>query len=243
MYVEDTGAGDGDVRITVDGEEYTAEANYDLDGNGVDETVSVMIDDGFMAYTDEDADGDADVMRTLDQRGNVLGQARFDEAAGQWVEERPDSSLAPDDSADSNEESMVLDTPQGDRRIGPPTEDTNNDGKADTAILDTDSGQMMVTDVDGDGSADQVVEIGDSGEVTVAKHTGDGEWTVVEQGGVDGQHRSAGSAEGGRSATEDSLWDFPETEDERDSGNGARSSESNAPDEGERDAAADALWV
>lgn len=56
MYVEDTGAGDGDIRVTVEGEEYTAEANYDLDGDGIDETVTVMTDDGFVAYTDQDAD-------------------------------------------------------------------------------------------------------------------------------------------------------------------------------------------
>ncbi|SFE47230.1 hypothetical protein SAMN04487819_114109 [Actinopolyspora alba] len=214
MYVEDTGSGDGDIRIDIADTEYTAEANYDLNDDGVDETVAVLTDDGFLAYTDSDADGEADVMRAIDERGNVVEQARYDEATGEWTRESPDDSPVRERNGGSEGRSMVVDTPQGDREVGPPTEDTNNDGRADTAIVDTEHGQMMVTDADGDGSADQMVEISDSGEVTVAKHTGDGEWTVVEQGRVDGQGQQAGQQRSFEvSDTEDWLWNGEERED------------------------------
>lgn len=82
MYIEETGANDGDIKISVEGEEYTAEANFDLDGDGVDETVAVMADDGYVGYVDENADGAADVMQTVDANGQVVSQARFDAATG-----------------------------------------------------------------------------------------------------------------------------------------------------------------
>lgn len=211
MYVEDTGAGDGDIQVTVEGEDYTAEANYDLDGNGVDETVAVMTENGFAAYTDADADGRADVMRTIDSQGTVVSQASYDEATGEWVAEQPQQQPGADDPRDdAGAKSMVVDTPQGDRQVGPPTEDTNDDGRPDTAIVDTDSGQMMVTDVDGDGSADQMVEISDTGEVTVAHHTGDGQWTVVEQGRIDQEGEYAPAPASGAAGTEDAAWQFDE---------------------------------
>ncbi|MDR7302127.1 DUF6802 family protein [Haloactinomyces albus] len=218
MYVEDTGAGDGDIRVTVEGEEYTAEANYDLDGNGIDETAAMMTEDHFVAYTDQDADGAADIMRTVDSEGTVVARARYEEAAGHWVSERPQQrsqqqSQQPHRQQPADDEppgqagagSMTVDTPQGDRRIGPPTEDTDNDGRPDTAIVHTGSGRLMVTDVDGDGSADQVVEISDTGEVTVVQHTGDGQWAVVEDGRVD---RAGGYASNpDMSSTEDAAWE------------------------------------
>lgn len=209
MYVEDTGAGDGDIEVTVAGEEYIAEANYDLDGNEVDETVTVMTDDGFVAYTDQDTDGDADVVRTVDAHGTVVGQARYEEATGHWVSERPEQQPDADDQrGDTGAEAMVVDTPQGDRWIGPPTEDTDNDGRADTAIVETGSGRMMVTDVNGDGSADQVVEISDTGEVTVAHHTGDGRWTVVEEGRIGREGEYVPKPAATATATEDAAWEF-----------------------------------
>jgi hypothetical protein len=209
MYIEETGAGDGDIKVTVEGEEYTAEANYDLDGDGVDETVTVLTDDGFVAYIDENTDGEADVMQSIDADGVVVEQARFDPETGKWVGEAPDQhpgSTAPQDQG----QSMVIDTPQGDMQVGPATEDTNSDGLADTAVVETEAGgTMLVTDVDGDGSADQVVEISQTGDVTISHHTGDGQWTVVEQGKMtdDGQY-APNPATG---ATDDATWTFDET--------------------------------
>ncbi|MCI2418911.1 hypothetical protein MOQ72_15820 [Saccharopolyspora sp. K220] len=207
MYIEETGAGDGDIKVTVDGEEYTAEANYDLDGDGVDETVTVLTDDGYVAYIDENADGQADVMQSIDANGVVVEQARFDPGTGKWTGEAPDQHPGSADPQDQGGQSMVIDTPQGDMQVGPATEDTNSDGIADTAVVETDAGgTMLVTDVDGDGSADQVVEISQTGDVTISHHTGDGQWTVVEQGKMtdDGQY-APNPATG---ATDDATWTF-----------------------------------
>ncbi|GAA0507286.1 hypothetical protein GCM10011581_41060 [Saccharopolyspora subtropica] len=206
MYIEETGAGDGDIKVTVDGEEYTAEANYDLDGDGVDETVTVMTDDGFVAYIDENADGQADVMQTVVD-GTVVEQARYDASTGQWTGETPEQH--PDGGGQDHGQQMVIDTPQGDVQVGPATEDTNQDGVADTAVVETESGStMLVTDVDGDGSADQLVEITQTGDVTISRHTGDGEWTVVEQGTMDQDGQYTPNPASG--ATDDAAWTFDE---------------------------------
>ncbi|WP_199740555.1 DUF6802 family protein [Saccharopolyspora rhizosphaerae] len=212
MYIEETGAGDGDIKVTIDGEEYTAEANYDLDGDGLDETVAVMTDEGFVAYIDEDADGQADLVQTITRDGQVLDQTRFHEDSGEWTPEAPQQHPGgtgeprPDDA-----EQMVIDTPQGDVQVGPATEDSNSDGVADTAVVQSENGNtVLVTDVDGDGSADQVVEINQTGGVTISHHTGDGQWTVVEQGqiGDGGQYAPNQAA----SATDDATWTFDEPE-------------------------------
>jgi hypothetical protein len=210
VYIEETGAGDGDIKVTVEGEEYTAEANYDLDGDGMDETVAVMTDDGYVAYIDENADGQADLMQTINADGVVVEQARFDAETGNWTGEAPQQH--PDGTDPQQQEhgqSMIIDTPQGDMQVGPATEDTNQDGIADTAVVETEAGgTMLVTDVDGDGSADQLVEISQTGDVTISQHTGDGQWTVVEQGKMtdDGQY-APNPATG---ATDDAAWTFDE---------------------------------
>ncbi|MEY8041652.1 DUF6802 family protein [Saccharopolyspora cebuensis] len=205
MYIEETGAGNGDLTITVEGEEYTAEANYDLDGNGIDETVAVMTDTGYVAYIDENADGQADVMQTIGAEGQVVSQARYDGASGHWTGEAPQQHGG---DQGGGEQSMVLDTPQGDVQVGPATEDTNSDGIADTAVVQNEQGTMLVTDIDGDGSADQVVEIDQAGGVTISHHSGDGEWRVIEQGSVD---QSGGyTPDRLTAATDDAAWTFDE---------------------------------
>jgi hypothetical protein len=208
VYIEETGAGDGDIKVIVEGEEYTAEANYDLDGDGMDETVAVMTDDGYVAYIDENADGQADVMQNIDADGVVVEQARFDAETGNWSSEAPEQHPGgADPQQQDHGQSMIIDTPQGDMQVGPATEDTNQDGIADTAVVETEAGgTMLVTDVDGDGSADQVVEISQTGDVTISQHTGDGQWTVVEQGKMtdDGQY-APNPANG---ATDDAAWTF-----------------------------------
>ncbi|MEU5851646.1 DUF6802 family protein [Saccharopolyspora shandongensis] len=208
MYIEETGAGDGDIKVTVEGEEYTAEANYDLDGDGIDETVAVMTDDGYVAYIDDDGDGQADVMQSINSDGVVVEQARFDAETGAWTGEAPQQHPGGADPEDQQHgRSMVIDTPQGDMQVGPATEDTNQDGIADTAVVETEAGgTMLVTDVDGDGSADQVVEISQTGDVTISHHTGDGQWTVVEQGKMTGDGQYAPNQATG--ATDDAAWTF-----------------------------------
>ncbi|MDA3644692.1 hypothetical protein LZ318_23975 [Saccharopolyspora indica] len=207
MYIEEQGAGDGDIKVTVEGEEYTAEANYDLNGDGVDDTVAVMTEDGYVAYVDETGDGQADIMQTINADGVVVDQARYDAGTGKWAGEAPQQHPGGMDPQQDQGRAMVIDTPQGDMQVGPATEDTNSDGIADTAVVETESGgTMLVTDVDGDGSADQVVEISQTGEVTISHHTGDGQWTVVEQGQVTGDGQYAPSPAAG--ATDDATWNL-----------------------------------
>lgn len=215
MYIEETGAGDGDIKVTVEGAEYTAEANYDLDGDGVDDTVTIMTDDGYVAYVDEDADGRADIMRTVDAEGAVVGQARYDAASGDWVAEQPQQHPGDDDPRGHGGASMVIDAPGGEQQVGPATEDTDNDGRADTAVVTTEAGTMLVTDVDGDGSADQLVEIGNTGEVTITHHTGAGQWTVVEQGRLDQQGQYTPAPHPVAGATDDATWTFDDPEPPR----------------------------
>ncbi|QUH05573.1 hypothetical protein HUO13_36625 [Saccharopolyspora erythraea] len=245
MYIEETGANDGDIKISVEGEEYTAEANFDLDGDGVDETVAVMTDDGYVGYIDENADGAADVMQTVDANGQVVSQARFDAATGDWVAEQPQQHPGEADPRQQGGESMVVDTPEGDVQIGPATEDTNQDGVADTAVVSTADGTRLVTDVDGDGSADQIIDISSTGDVTTAHHTGDGQWTVVEQGRIDEHGQYTPSPAVG--PTDDAAWSFgdpepqaqPEPKPEGGAGRGAGSSHGGS---GAPAADSDTLW-
>ncbi|GAA4611038.1 DUF6802 family protein [Saccharopolyspora hordei] len=233
MYIEEQGAGDGDIKVTIDGEEYTAEANYDLDGDGVDETVAVMTDDGYVAYIDETGDGQADVMQTINADGVVVEQARYDAETGKWTGEAPQQHPGDVDPQQDHGQAMVIDTPQGDLQVGPATEDTDSDGIADTAVVTTETGgTVLVTDVDGDGSADQVVEISETGEVTISHHTGDGQWTVVEQGQVSGDGQYAPSPAAG--ATDDATWDLDDPADDPEpgasgAGAGAAASGASAP--------------
>lgn len=90
--------------------------------------------------------------------------------------------------------SLLLDTPQGVRDVGPATEDTNGNGRPDTAVVDEGRGMLLVTDMDGDAAADQTVRVEDTGGVTVSRHTGPGQWTVVEQRGV-GQGAAQGAGQ------------------------------------------------
>ena len=129
MYIEETGAGDGDIKVTVEGVEYTAEANYDLDGDGVDDAVTILTEDGHVAYLDEDADGSAEVMQTVDADGTVVGQARFDATTGDWVAEQPEQHPGAADPRHPAGAPLVIDAPGGEQQVGPATEDTDNDGR------------------------------------------------------------------------------------------------------------------
>jgi hypothetical protein len=52
----------------------------------VADTVVVESDNGgYLAFTDADHDGDADLMVELDEHGAVQGAARFDQTTGEWV--------------------------------------------------------------------------------------------------------------------------------------------------------------
>ncbi|HEX6359683.1 DUF6802 family protein [Actinophytocola sp.] len=227
---EDT-AGQDDLTVEIDGEEYAAEENYDYDGDGQNDTAVVETEDGYLAFADTDGDGTADVAVEYDADGNVVGGAEYDESTGEWaaedVESLPtptgdgadgadgsgtDSTDATDTTDDSTTEtsgdgeSMSVDLPGEDVEAGPPTYDTDGDGTNDTSVVtDSDGTTYAFTDVDGDGAADQAVVIESDGDVTVAEHTGDDEWTTTETGHIDeqGNYESDSTSS---SASSDAVW-------------------------------------
>lgn len=185
MYIDETGGADVELTVTVEDEEYTAQATYDLNDDGVEESAVVETDDGgHLAFSDVDGDGDADLMSMFDSDGELVSQARFDEYSGEWIAVDPGDAQQQTNANAS--QSIVVDTENGDQDVGPATEDTDGDGKADTAIVKDDEGDTwLFTDGDGDGEADLATEITGAGEVTMSKHTGEDQWTEVEHGHLD----------------------------------------------------------
>lgn len=175
MYVEDKAG--TDITVTVEDEEYNAEAAVDADSDGVDETAVLQRDDGgALAFSDTDGDGQADLMTQLDATGEVTGQAEYDAGTGDWV------------GVEQPIEQISVDTPDGEVAAGPATHDTDGDGVNDSVVVVGDGGgATILTDIDGDGGADVATEISAKGEVTVAEYVGDGEWTVVERGRINSE--------------------------------------------------------
>ncbi|PXY34725.1 hypothetical protein DI005_01995 [Prauserella sp. PE36] len=204
MWVDESGGSDAtdttgtsdEMTITVEGEDYSADVNFDINEDGVEDTAVIEHADGSgQAFVDNDGDGEADEYIALDAQGEVVAHAEYDQASGEWVSIDPGGHGG--DSTDTQTGAggtITADMPEGDVEVGPATVDTNEDGVNDTAVVEDGSGNTIAfTDVDGDGQADVAVVIGPDGESTVLEHTGDGEWT--EAGGT------AGAAGGS-----DSLW-------------------------------------
>ncbi|OXM51029.1 DUF6802 family protein [Amycolatopsis alba] len=181
----DTEAGSTDaVTVHVDGEEYQAELNYDLDKDGVNDAAVIQHDDGTgQAFVDTDGDGEADQYAVLDENGKVVQEAVYDEASGAWVEA---GGGGHDDGSDAGTSgTMHADMPSGDVEVGPPTIDTDGDGTPDTAVIQTEDGRTIAfTDKDGDGKADIAVETDASGNSKTYEHTGPGQWTETGSGVV-----------------------------------------------------------
>ncbi|MBP2475626.1 hypothetical protein JOF53_004498 [Crossiella equi] len=180
MYIEETGAGDGDIKVTVDGEEMTVEAVTDTNHDGIDDTAVVETDDGYLSFTDTNGDGTADVMRTLDDKGAVLSTSRFDAASGEWVTEGGQATSGGPQTAPGSGSGLIVHTAEGEQHIQGELTDTNGDGKGDTLVVTDAHGDTVVfADIDGDGDADVATEITGSGQVIVSEHRGNGEWVVV----------------------------------------------------------------
>lgn len=194
--------GDDTLSVSVEGEEYELEAEYDINKDGDNDTALIQTDSGgAVAFTDADNDGDADVAVELDDKGNVVGAARFDDASGQWVPVDPNTGQATggsgtdSPSGDTHQagagsasgDQVMVDVPdQDDVSAGAATVDLNNDGTMDTAVVNADDGGVMAfTDLDGDGEADMMTVVEADGDVVVSQHTGEDEWTEVERGHID----------------------------------------------------------
>lgn len=187
MYVDETGGTEEtvtteEIEVTVDGQEYAAELNVDLDDDGQNDTALIRQEDGTsMAFVDSDGDGEADQYAELDAEGNVITEAVFDEASGNWVSGEP-SAAQPDDAEaqTSTDGPMTAEMPEGRVEVGPATIDTDHDGVPDTAVAQDDQGNTYhFTDTDGDGDADVVVVTGSDGSTQTMEHQGGGNWTEV----------------------------------------------------------------
>ena len=72
--------------MEIDGEEYTAEENTDMDGDGANDIAVVETEDGgYLAFADTDHDGTADVAVEYDADGNPVAAAEYDESTGEWT--------------------------------------------------------------------------------------------------------------------------------------------------------------
>ncbi|MFB9906663.1 hypothetical protein [Allokutzneria oryzae] len=204
MYIEETGGTDGDIKVSVDGDEYTAEATSDMNHDGIDDTAMVETDDGYLSFTDTDGDGQADVMRTLSSKGDVVGSAKFDAATGEWVSDQKGGGRSPEErqglyGAGSG---MVVHAADGDHRVEGQLVDTNNDGKGDTITVTDDQGNTVIyADTDGDGDAELSTTITKDGQVIVRENTKGSDWVVVDQDklgavGDEGAQAASSSEEG-----------------------------------------------
>lgn len=208
MYIDNGGdPGDsGELKIDVDGHEYTEQENYSAEHNGVIDSVAIDTADGHhLVYSDDHHSGTADVVTEYDAQGDEVRTAHFDADTGRWIDtdgsgqDDGSGSAAGDAGHGGGAESMSVDTPGGERNIGPATVDTTNSGHPDTAVVHDGNGDtIMYTDTNGDGQADVATEITPDGHVVIAEHTGAHQWTVVEKGHLDGDGRyhSDGEASG-----------------------------------------------
>jgi hypothetical protein len=176
VYIDNHGGDGHELKIEVDGHEYTAEETESYHHDGTMDTADIDGDDGgHVAYTDTDHDGTADLATKYDANGNVVGESHYNASTGQW-------SQSPTAS-----ETITVDTDHGAQNVGPATADTTNSGHNDTAVVtDADGNTFMYTDTDGDGKADYAMEIDAKGQVTISEHTGEHQWTEIEHGHIDG---------------------------------------------------------
>jgi hypothetical protein len=227
----DTDTGQDDLTVEIEGEEYVAEENYDMDGDGANDTAVVETEDGYLAFGDTDGDGTADVAVQYDEDGNVVAGAEYDATTGEWTAEEVETLPTPtgdgaddstgssddttdtsgtddyDDTSGAGGENITVDMPGEDVDAGPATYDTDNDGENDTAVVtDADGTTYAFTDVDGDGEADQAVIIESDGDVTVAEHTGEDEWTTTEEGHVNPDGTYETDSTSSSAASSDAAW-------------------------------------
>lgn len=206
MWIDDSGTAtetsdttghDGEMEISVDGQEYTAEENMDLNHDGVYDTVRMDNSDGTVtAYVDTDGDGHADEYVHTDTQGNVVEEATYDSSTGQWVAVHDDGGDGHQtETAHSGD--ITADTKDGTVDVGPATVDSNHDGTADSAVVTDAQGDTVIfTDTNGDGSADVETVITPGGDTHTYEHTGHGQWTETSGGN-------------GVAADSDRLWGSP----------------------------------
>jgi hypothetical protein len=80
--------------------------------------------------------------------------------------------LLPDvhvDPGDHGAADLLVAAPDGPHAVGPPTVDSDADGRADTAVVAGPVSLDLVTDTDGDGRADVLTELHEDGSATTTE--------------------------------------------------------------------------
>lgn len=201
MYVDETSGTEEtvtseDMTVSVDGHDYQTEINADLNEDGHADAAVIANEDGTKSvYVDADGDQDADYYVEVDSSGQVIAEAQYDAASGQWVavdpsagdpgsnetQGSPQDSPTSEDTQTSSEPNMTAELAGGEVEVGPTTVDTNEDGVNDTAVAeDADGNTYYFTDADNDGEADYVVVVGADGTNRALEHQGGGEWQPIE---------------------------------------------------------------
>ncbi|TCP57350.1 hypothetical protein EV191_1011305 [Tamaricihabitans halophyticus] len=223
MYVDETGGADttdttdteatGELTVTVGGDEYSAETNFDGNEDGTNDTILQETDSGYDQFSDTDGDGKADLYIERDAQGNVVSAAQFDEASGKWYAVDPNTGEPGGEDTDANQGDtsgggdITVQTSSGETNAGEATVDTSGDGQNDTAVVqDANGGTTMYTDSDGDGAADVETKVDAQGNVVISEHQGNGEWTEVERGRIDGQGTYRPDTASGVTGDSDELW-------------------------------------
>jgi hypothetical protein len=197
VWIDETGGADstdtgheGEMEISVDGHNYTASENFDLNHDGHNDTVRLDNEDGTITeYVDTDGDGHADEYVHTDTNGNVVERAKFDASTGEWVADGRGGSGSDHHTGSQagHQGDITVDMHDGTVDVGHATVDSNHDGTADTAVVTDDQGNTrMFTDTNGDGSADVQTIITPEGDAHTYEHTGPGQWTETTSSGVAG---------------------------------------------------------
>jgi hypothetical protein len=150
MYGDELGgdgvtAADDQLTVEMDGESYEVEENVDLDGDGVSDAAVVQTGDGYLAFADTDADGIADTAVAIDQGGNLVATAEYDETTGEWIS---DSTTSASDDAWADDGSTMYSNDATDVRVSQTADGSEGyiatgDG---TTVLTDGSGVYVSTD-------------------------------------------------------------------------------------------------
>lgn len=213
---------DGQLTVTVDGEDYHGAPTEDMNQDGSNETILQKTEYGYDQFSDSDGDGQADLYVERDESGKVVSAAEFDPATGDWHAVDPETGEptgggGSEDTDTSGGDTqgggdMTVDTRDGETNVGAPTIDSDGDGTKDTAVVKgADGSTAIYTDSNGDGQADLEQKIDAQGNVVISQHTGDGEWREVERGRIDEKGEYVPSGGAGAGASSDQLWGGGET--------------------------------
>jgi hypothetical protein len=190
--------------IEVEGQEYTAAENYDLDHDGTLDSARIEHEDGTVAvYSDTDHSGEADEYLHVDANGSVLESAHFDHASGQWVASEPPASAGTEVLASANA-GMTSDFHGDPVAVGPATIDSDNDGHNDTAVVQDPNGTTeLFTDTNGDGRADVDTVIDKTGASATYERGADGHWTQSTAA----HDQQAANGQQGTPVVSDQAWE------------------------------------